>query len=622
MKFKTKISISFVVIIGLVVFFGGFLLYQIENIKGPLTNGIPQSINEIKKTSKLDSLSQFIRYYDEVLTQSARNYAFTGDKKWEDRYKTVEPQLDTIIKEAISEGDAKDKECFASVDSANQALVKLEYKALSLTDSGNNKDAISILESKEYWDLKNVYQKGIMDYVSMRGSAYNDALVAHTQTLENIVNDIQNLFTSATQLIAFAIILGIPSAVIIYQFILRKMMLQITKLTIATKEISSGNLDTSVDIGGDDEIRDLSTSFNSMTKSLKQSKDLLFESEFKYKNLYDFSPFLRRTIDKNGIITDCNNTYAESLNMSKNEIVGKSIYDFVSAQHTDSLKESFAEWTKNGIIKDKEIWLRKKDGTEFPVLLSANNLYDKTGQLTGSNTVMRDISDIYFAKKEIEDLKMRRLTVIGELSARVAHDMRNPLSILKNSLELIKIRMPEPDKMISNDLAMAQRAVSRMSHQIEEVLEYVTPKPLNLKKTTLSEILTSALEGIRPPKSVTINLPLQDMNILCDPLKMEIVFVNLINNALQEIKDSGRIDIRTHLENDFIIIEVEDSGSGIPDNLLTKIFDPLFTTRQIGTGLGLPSVKSIIEKHEGTIYATNGINKGALFVIKLPMLRS
>ena len=618
MKFKTKITISFIVIIGLIGCFGGSLLYQIENIKQPLVNELPQSIADIKKTSKLDSLSQFIRYYDEVLTQSARNYAFTGDKKWEDRYKTVEPQLDKIIKEAINEGDAKDKECFSSVDSANMALVKLEYKALELTDNGNNKDAITILESKEYWDLKNTYQKGIMDYVSMRGSAYNDALIAHTQTLENTIVGIQNLFTSTTQLIVFVIIVSIPCAVVIWLTILRRMLLQITKLNTATKEISSGKLDVSVVTGGDDEIGLLSSSFNEMVKSLKQSKDLLFESGFRYRNLYDSSPVLLRTIDEKGIIVDCNETYSKVLGLPKNEIIGKSIYEHIPTQHIDSMRESFEEWKRSGIIKDREIWLKKKDGTIFPVLLSANNLYDKSGKLVGSNTVMRDISEIYSAHKEIEDLKMKRLSTIGELSARIAHDMRNPLSLLKNSLELIKIRMPESDPAIGKDLAMAQRAVLRMSHQIEEVLDYVTPKPLKLVETTLSKILFSTLEKIQVPESVKINLPIQDVSIFCDPLKIEIAFINLINNAMQAITNTGSIDIRASSENNYTVIEVEDSGTGIPDNLLTKIFDPLFTTRQIGTGLGLPSVKSIIEKHGGTITAKNGESGGALFVIKLP----
>ena len=284
------------------------------------------------------------------------------------------------------------------------------------------------------------------------------------------------------------------------------------------------------------------------------------------------------------------------------------------------MKDSFEEWKKLGIIKDREIWLKKKDGTLLPVLLSANNLYDESGKLIGSNTVLRDMSEIYSAKDEIFDLKTKRLTTIGELSARIAHDLRNPLSILKNSIEMMKIRMSQ-DPRISKDLAMAQRAISRMSHQIDEVLDYVTPKPLNLQKSMLSDNLSSTIEKINLPKDVLISLPPTDAIIICDQLKMEIVFINLINNAMQAMNNFGRINIRTYYENSFTVIEVEDSGPGIPNDLLPKIFDPLFTTRQIGTGLGLPSVKSIIEKHKGTIIAKNGTNKGALFIIKLPAVR-
>jgi len=618
MKFKTKITISFVVIISLIVCFGGFILYQIENIKSPLVTDLPQSIVEIKKTSKLNSLSQFIRYYDEVSTQSARNYAFTGDKKWEERYQTIEPQLDKTIKQAISESDEKDKTFFSNIDAANTALVKLEYQSLKFTDDGKNKEAISILESKQYSDLENVYHTNLMDYVTTRVSTYDDVLVTSTQKLESTASTIQNLFTNTTQLVILVIVLSVPSALLIWWTILRGIVIQITRLNNATKEISFGKLDVSVDVvGGNDEIGNLSSSFNSMTESLKKSKDLLFESEFRYRNLYDSSPVLLRTIDDNGIILDCNDTYAHTLGFTKDEIFGKSIYEHIPTQQIEPMKESFEEWKKTGIIKDREIWLKKKDGTIFPVLLSANNLFDKSGKLIGSNTVLRNMADIYSAKEEILDLKMKRLTVIGELSARIAHDLRNPLSILKNSLELIKIRMP-PDNGTSKDLAMAQRAVSRMSHQIEEVLDYVTPKPLNLQKCLLSDFLSFTVEKIDLPKDVIIHLPITQTIITCDQLKMEIVFINLINNAVQAMNNFGRIDIRTNYEDGFTIIEVEDSGSGIPDELLPKIFDPLFTTRQIGTGLGLPSVKSIIEKHGGTIIAKNGINKGALFIIKLP----
>lgn len=617
MKFKTKITISFIVIIGLIVCFGGFIIYQIGNIKSPLVNDLPQSIVEIKKTSELNSLSQFIRYYDEVSTQSVRNYAFTGDKKWEERYHTIEPQLDKTIKQAISESDENDKVFFSNIDVANIALVKLEYQSLKLTDEGKNKEAISILESKQYSDLETVYQTNLMNYVATRVNTYDDILVTSTQKVENTISTIQNLFTNTTQLVILVIVMSVPSALLIWWTILRGMMMQITRLNNATKEIASGKLDVSVDIAGNDEIGDLSSSFNSMTESLKKSKDLLFESEFRYKNLYDSSPVLLRTIDDTGIILDCNDTYAHTLGFTKNEIFGKSIYEHIPPQQIESMKESFEEWKKTGIIKDREIWLKKKDGTIFPVLLSANNLFDKSGKLIGSNTVLRNMTDIYSAKEEILDLKMKRLTVIGELSARIAHDLRNPLSILKNSLELIKIRMPQ-DNGTNKDLAMAQRAVSRMSHQIEEVLDYVTPKPLNLQKCLLSDFLSFTVEKIGLPKDVIINLPTTQTIITCDQLKMEIVFINLINNAVQAMNNFGRIDIRTNCEDGFTVIEVEDSGSGIPDELLPKIFDPLFTTRQIGTGLGLPSVKSIIEKHGGTIIAKNGKNKGALFIIKLP----
>ena len=114
------------VLIGLIEY---ICLQQFHKIAEPLNNEIPKSIKVVSEASQLDSMAQFIRYYDEVLTQSARNYAFTGDRKWEQRYREVEPKLNKIIKHAIESGDEREKEFFSSVDKGNRALVQMEHTA-------------------------------------------------------------------------------------------------------------------------------------------------------------------------------------------------------------------------------------------------------------------------------------------------------------------------------------------------------------------------------------------------------------------------------------------------------------------------------------------------------------
>ncbi|NHI02891.1 hypothetical protein DYY67_0012 [Candidatus Nitrosotalea sp. TS] len=283
------------------------------------------------------------------------------------------------------------------------------------------------------------------------------------------------------------------------------------------------------------------------------------------------------------------------------------------------MQDALKKWRETGIIINREIWLKRKDDTIFPTLLSATNLYDKNGDLIERIAALRDMTEMYIAREEIEQQKVKRISDMGVLSARIAHDLKNPLSVIKNSIELMKMRTNNQDDKTRVDLERIERATVRISHQIEEVLEYVWPKPLDLHDSSLLDILNVAISKINL-QQVAIDLPKTDTNAICDASKLEIVFSNLIMNAVQAMNGIGNIDIRIKNEEKTTTIEIEDTGPGIPQDLLPKIFEPLFTTRQIGTGLGLVSCKSIIEKHGGTITSQTQINKGTTFIIELPKI--
>ena len=125
MKIGQKLILGYVGISILVGVVGFVLLIQLNKISKPIHKDIPESLKKVGEASYLNQLAELIRYYDEVLTQSARNYAFTKNKKWEKQYKGAEPELNKIIKESIRLGDTKDKEFFSSIDKANIALVEI-----------------------------------------------------------------------------------------------------------------------------------------------------------------------------------------------------------------------------------------------------------------------------------------------------------------------------------------------------------------------------------------------------------------------------------------------------------------------------------------------------------------
>lgn len=203
-------------------------------------------------------------------------------------------------------------------------------------------------------------------------------------------------------------------------------------------------------------------------------------------------------------------------------------------------------------------------------------------------------------------IESERMAAIGELSSRLAHDLRNPLSVLKMFTEIIKIKSDDnSDPAFMNKLNAANAAIYRMTHQIDNVLDYVRNTPIQQTNTTIHEIISVALAKIPEINQISLTIEQKNIPIYCDKTKMSIVFVNLLLNSIQAMQSQGKIIVNFYQNDGNIIIEFIDSGPGIPANILPKVFDPLFTTKQHGTGLGLATCKNIIEGHGGKIFVKN-----------------
>lgn len=214
------------------------------------------------------------------------------------------------------------------------------------------------------------------------------------------------------------------------------------------------------------------------------------------------------------------------------------------------------------------------------------------------------------------ELENERLVTIGLIAARLAHDIRNPLSVIKNTIEIMKLKVKDNmDEKTDKQLQMLAKSVARISHQIEDVLDYVRESPLQLREISFKELLDSILNSIKKPDTIRIVRPENDTVIVCDPKKIEVVLVNLVINSIQAMKDVGEIRLRLTEQKGSNLIDIEDSGPGIPEDKIGRIFEPLFTTKQTGTGLGLASCKNIVEQHGGKITVSNNPTR---FTIKLP----
>lgn len=221
-----------------------------------------------------------------------------------------------------------------------------------------------------------------------------------------------------------------------------------------------------------------------------------------------------------------------------------------------------------------------------------------------------------FNKKTSQFSNSDKFSIVGEFSSKMAHDIRNPLSVIKIQVDLLKLRYSkQEDKILLDSLGRMERAVGGITTQLDDVLHFLKERALYLENIGILKILEESLFYIEKPENITIDLPPNDVDILCDKTGMQRIFTNIILNSIQAMNDNGTISIQAFEQGDAVVIEVKDTGPGIPDKYLPKIFDPLFTTKKGGTGLGLSICKKIIGEHNGMIAVKNN---PTTFTITIP----
>jgi CHASE1-domain containing sensor protein len=213
--------------------------------------------------------------------------------------------------------------------------------------------------------------------------------------------------------------------------------------------------------------------------------------------------------------------------------------------------------------------------------------------------------------------KREKIAVVGELASRFSHDIRNPLSNIKMALAMIQKNKDIASTLsIKDKFQVIEKNLDRISHQVNDVLDFIRVPALEKKEINPISCMSESISTMDIPKNIKINLPNEVVSIYGDPYHLQIVCKNLFLNAIQAIGDQeGNITIRFKEEPKYDVIEIEDSGSGFPENQISEIFEPLTTTKQEGTGLGLVSCKNIIENHGGTITAKNN---PTTFTIRFP----
>jgi signal transduction histidine kinase len=202
----------------------------------------------------------------------------------------------------------------------------------------------------------------------------------------------------------------------------------------------------------------------------------------------------------------------------------------------------------------------------------------------------------------------------------VGHDLRNPLTGIKNAAYFLKKKGTSISETQAKEmLEIIDKAIDHSNKIINDLLDYSREMNLELTKYEAKTLLDETLRMIQVPDRIQILNHIQkDTWIWVNSDKMMRVFLNLIKNAIDAIPDKGFLEIRSHQIRDSVEIAFADTGSGIPEDTMRRLFTPLFTTKAQGMGFGLAICKRIVEAHEGTITVKTAVNKGTTFTISLP----
>ncbi len=220
-------------------------------------------------------------------------------------------------------------------------------------------------------------------------------------------------------------------------------------------------------------------------------------------------------------------------------------------------------------------------------------------------------------------IRAERLAAIGELASGVSHELRNPLNVIRNCVYLLNIAISEKDEAgAAEALKVLDKQIDIANKIVTDLLDFTRIKPSMQTRVELPKLIEESLTWVTIPQQVKLNMNLNGFTqpLRTDPEQMSRVFTNLISNAVQAMNGKGgELTINTAADAEYVSVVFSDTGCGIPEDNFKKIFEPLFTTKPTGIGLGLAIAKRLVEQNGGKIEVASEVGKGTTFTVKLPL---
>jgi len=352
----------------------------------------------------------------------------------------------------------------------------------------------------------------------------------------------------------------------------------------------------------------------------KRTEELL-ESEKRYSVLVEEAGD-GVIILQDGKIVFTNKRAAETIRYSKDEMMGLSLEKLVDEGSLLLAKEMYERNLRGETPTTFEVKWIAKTGERIPFEVSGARIH-----YHGRPAVLRVARDIRERKRmEEERLRLEKLATVGELATMVGHDLRNPLQSIENAAYYLKNELANLSTSVQISpktkemLQVLNDSINYADKIIKDLQDFSSTKPSTLEKADINMIVKEALSIVKTPTNIEIRTELDYLpQIRADKDQMKRVFLNLTTNAIQAMEKGGTLTVSTRKNEGFFEVSFKDTGVGISEESMKKIFTPFLTTRAKGMGMGLSICKKFIEMHGGSIHVESEVGKGTTFTVKLPI---
>ncbi len=360
----------------------------------------------------------------------------------------------------------------------------------------------------------------------------------------------------------------------------------------------------------------------------RRSDDAQRENEARIRGILETAVDGIITIYENGIVESFNPAAARIFGYTAEEVIGKSVNILMPPpyreQHDTYISNYLATGTKKIIGIGREVSGRRKDGSVFPVHLSVSEVHIGARRLfTG---IVRDLTEQKRLERQV--LHGERLATIGKMAAKVAHEIRSPLSSISLNAELLGDEL-DSYRGVNTDEAQSllhsiSTEIDRVTSLTEEYLQFSRLPESQLLKGDINRLIEDLIEFMRHEvrhKKIEVEYEIKEksLQVNFDPVQLRRALLNMIRNAIDAMPKGGKLRILIERADGNAIIHIQDNGVGISQEQMERIFDPFFTTKDFGTGLGLAVVQQIIDEHRGQISCHSRVGQGTTFSIYLPL---